>query len=125
MIEIKKNNERGLEFQCLDISKDELPKGDCVILRQVLHHLSNTEIQNILTKLKNYKYVILTEHIPLGTFIPNKDIISGQGIRIKKQSGISILEPPFNFKIKEEKTLQKKLLENNKGQINTILYKTV
>ena len=94
----KTNN---LEFHCLDITKDELPSGDCIILRQVLQHLSNAEIQQILKKLNIYKYIILTEHIPLGDFTPNKDIISGQGIRLKQNSGVDILEAPFNFEFKE------------------------
>ncbi|WP_196888319.1 class I SAM-dependent methyltransferase [Aureivirga sp. CE67] len=95
----------NLEFQCLDIAKDELPAADCVIIRQVLQHLSNTEVQSVLDKLSNYKYVILTEHIPEGEFTPNIDIISGQGIRLKKKSGLDVLAPPFNFKIKETKVL--------------------
>ena len=114
----------NLEFQCLDISKDKLPHADCIILRQVLQHLSNTEIKNILKKLKDYKYIVLTEHIPFGDFIPNKDIISGQGIRFKKNSGIDILDKPFNFKIKEEKQLGEHALENEKGCIVTTLYRS-
>mgnify|MGYP001954777483 CR=1 FL=1 len=113
--------EDNLEFRCLDITKDELPPADCIILRQVLQHLSNTEIQNIVEKLANYKYIILTEHLPLGNFTPNKDIISGQGIRIKKQSGVAILEAPFSLKVKSEKTLSEVVLENNKGRIVTTL----
>ena len=84
-----------LEFLCLDISKDNLPKADCVILRQVLQHLSNKEIKAILEKLYQYKYIILTEHLPVGIFEANKDIISGQGIRLKKKSGVAILKEPF------------------------------
>ena len=95
----------NLEFICLDIAVDELPNTDCVFLRQVLQHLSNQEIQNIVNKLSNYKYVILTEHIPEGEFIPNLDIISGQGIRLKKKSGVDLLSPPFNFKVKSVKEL--------------------
>lgn len=116
----KTNN---LEFYCLDIAKDKLPPADCVILRQVLQHLSNVEIQNVVKILANYKYVILTEHIPLGEFISNKDIISGQGIRIKQNSGVDILKAPFNLKIKEEKQLGKHIFNNNKGLIITTLYK--
>ncbi|WP_196894140.1 class I SAM-dependent methyltransferase [Aureivirga marina] len=95
----------NLEFHCLDIAKDDLPSADCVILRQVLQHLSNAEVQYILKKLSNYKYIILTEHIPEGDFTPNIDIISGQGIRLKKKSGLDVLVPPFNFKITKEKQL--------------------
>ena len=38
---------KNLEFHCLDIAKDNLPKADCIILRQVLQHLSNNEINQI------------------------------------------------------------------------------
>lgn len=114
--------EDNLEFHCLDIAKDELPKADCIILRQVLQHLSNIEIQEIIKKLNTYKYVILTEHSPIGNFIANKDIISGQGIRLKQNSGVDLLETPFNLKIEEEKVLNEVVLENNKGKIESKLY---
>ncbi|WP_296386743.1 class I SAM-dependent methyltransferase [Winogradskyella sp.] len=124
---IERNNtlfkEDNLEFHCLDIAKDELPKADCIILRQVLQHLSNAEIQKIIKKLTNYQYVILTEHVPTVSFTPNKDIISGQGIRLKQNSGVDLLVAPFNLNIKEEKVLNKIVLENNKGIITTKLYK--
>lgn len=123
---IKRNKsvfkEDNLEFKCLDIAKDELPKADCIILRQVLQHLSNSEIQEIVEKLSNYKYVILTEHLPTGSFVPNKDIISGQGIRIKQKSGVHLLESPFNLEIKKEKILNEFVLTTNKGRIVTTLY---
>lgn len=112
----------NIVFMHLDLAKDELPKGDCAIIRQVFQHLSNDEILRILPKLLHYKYLILTEHIPQGDFIPNKDIISGQGIRLKKQSGIDLLQAPFHFKIKEQKQLIATLLDQNKGVILTTLY---
>ncbi|MCL7754964.1 class I SAM-dependent methyltransferase [Polaribacter sp. Z022] len=115
-------NKENLEFFCLNIAKDNLPKVDCVIIRQVLQHLSNKEVINIVEKLYQYKYIILTEHLPYGAFTPNLDIISGQGIRIKKQSGILLLEAPFNLKVKEELLLHSYELVNNKGVIKTILY---
>ncbi|MCM4172776.1 class I SAM-dependent methyltransferase [Arenibacter sp. TNZ] len=118
-----KFNEDNLEFHCLDIAVDDLPSGDCAILRQVLQHLSNVEIQRIVSKLTDYKYVILTEHLPEGDFIPNKEIISGQGIRLKKQSGLNLLAPPFNFKVKEEKQLSAVTLNGSKGIIVTTLFK--
>lgn len=116
--------EDNLAFHCLNISKDTLPKADCIILRQVLQHLSNAEIQEITKKLVDYKYVILTEHIPIGDFTPNKDIISGQGIRLKQNSGVNILETPFHFKIKEQKILHEFVLDNKKGRIVSTLFTT-
>lgn len=112
----------NLEFHCLDIAKDNLPAGDCALVRQVLQHLSNKEVQQILEKLQAFKYVILTEHLPEGTFIPNKDIISGQGIRLKKQSGIDILTSPFNFKVKAATELLSIRLKDGKGVIVTTVF---
>ncbi len=114
----------NLEFQCLDIARDDLPAADCALVRQVLQHVSNSEIQSILSKLKDFKYVIVTEHLPEGDFDPNKDIISGQGIRLKKQSGVDLLAPPFNFKVEEEKQLVSVILDDSKGVIATTLYET-
>ncbi len=112
----------NLEFFCMDIAIDTLPIADCVLLRQVLQHLSNSEIQNIISKLYSFKYVILTEHLPCGEFVPNKNIIAGQGIRLKKNSGIDLLSPPFNFKVKEKKQLTKIDLGISKGVVVTMLY---
>jgi len=123
---IKRNKKRfkadNLEFHCLDIVEDELPQADCIILRQVLQHLSNAEILKVVQKLSNYNHVILTEHLPIGNFEPNKDIISGQGIRIKKQSGVDVLVEPFNLKVKDTKILNEIIPEDNKGVIVTVLY---
>ena len=118
----EKFKEENLEFCCLDIAAANLPFGDCVIVRQVLQHLSNAEVKAVVGKLSDYKYIILTEHLPNGDFIPNKDILSGQGIRLKKQSGINLLLAPFHFKVKKEKQLLAIDLKNNKGVLATTLY---
>ena len=101
----KQFKQANLSFHCLDLAKDELPAADCILLRQVLQHLSNAEILAICKKLSAYKYVILTEHLPEGRFEPNRDIISGQGIRLKKGSGVDLLAPPFNLAVQEVREL--------------------
>ena len=116
----KANN---LKFHSLDIAEDELPAADCVILRQVLQHLSNAEIKSVVEKLYDFKYVILTEHLPEEYFGANKNIISGQGIRLKKQSGVNLLAPPFNFKVEEEKQLLSLNSTDFEGVVVTTLYK--
>ncbi len=118
---IKFNFEK-LSFYCLDIVKDPLPTGDCVILRQVLQHLSNAEILKILNKLSQFRFLILTEHIPNGDFTPNLDIITSLNIRLKKKSGLVIEVEPFNFKFIERKTFCEIILPKNKGKIVTHLY---
>jgi hypothetical protein len=115
--------EENLEFYCLDIARDDLPSGDCALLRNVLQHLSNREVQNIVSKLTDFKYVVLTEHLPKGDFKPNKDIISGQGIRLKKQSGLDLLAPPFNIEVEEETELLSVPAKAFGGIIVTTLYR--
>jgi len=120
----EKFKKENLEFLCLDIAKDDLPFGNCALVRQVLQHLSNFEVQCILDKLSDFEYVIITEHVPDNNFVPNIDIISGQGIRLKKQSGLDVLAPPFNFEVEEKKEMLQVSCNNYIGNIVTTLYKT-
>ncbi len=126
---IERNKEKfkadNLEFHCLDIAEDDLPEADCAILRQVLQHLSNAEVEKIAAKLSNYKYLILTEHIPEGDFTPNKDIISGQGNRLRKESGIDLKAPPFDFVAKDRKELLRIKSKKWEGVLVTQLYKII
>ncbi len=119
----KQFRDYNLGFSCLDIAKDKLPLGDCAILRQVLQHLSNAEISNIVDKLYGFQYLLLTEHVPVGSFIPNKELVSGQGIRLKKQSGVVLTAAPFHLKLKEEKKLLSLDVLDYGGVIETVLYK--
>lgn len=114
--------EKNLEFHCLDIATQKLPAADCVILRQVLQHLSNDEIQQITNKLKPYKYVLLTEHTPTHNETPNIDVISGQGIRLKKNSGVNLLAAPFDLEVFDSRLLTSYTEENKKSVITTTLY---
>lgn len=113
----------NLEFHYLDIAKDDLPFADCAIVRQVLQHVSNGEIKNIVDKLYDFKYVVLTEHLPHGDFSPNIDIISGQGIRLKKQSGVDLQAAPFYLRVKEAKQLLSLELPDYNGRLVTTLFK--
>ena len=124
LIVYNKKKFRGdhLEFKTLDIAKEELPKGDVVILRQVLQHLSNAEIQAVVEKLYDYKYILLTEHLPEGDFEPNIDIISGQGIRLKKHSGVDLSAAPFDIQVKEENCLISIPSRGFKGKLVTTLF---
>lgn len=88
-----------VRFMCLDIVEDELPDGDLCLIRQVLQHLSNSDVAKALAKLKKYKYVIITEHV-----IPkdkasafNMDIHTGNNIRVAARSGLYFDEPPFSL----------------------------
>lgn len=118
----RKFKEDCVEFLQLDIANDLLPDGDCAIVRQVLQHLSNKEVGAIAHKLKAFKYVIVSEHIPKGNFTPNQDIISGQGTRLKKASGVDLLASPFHLQVKSKKTLLSIPSEDGKSLILTKVF---
>ncbi len=123
---IEENKEKykssNVSFQCLNVAEDDLPKADCVIIRQVFQHLSNKEIQAVLNKLGEYKYLLLTEHIPASDFEPNVDIVSGRGIRLAKKSGVDILANPFVFSFKNQEEVLSINDEKWGGKIITKLY---
>lgn len=90
-----------VSFHCLDIILDELPNADLCLIRQVLQHLSNAQIMEVLHKIKKYKYVLVTEHYPSPFVkpIPNKDKPHGEDVRIYDDSAVYLDMPPFNLKI--------------------------
>ena len=115
---IKKN----VSFLHLDAVKDELPKGEIVIIRQVLQHLSNSQIQEVLNKVKsNFRYLILTEHLPKKkNFVTNVDIPAGHLIRANINSGLDIEKPPFNVKVKNKRVIDE--IPHSGGKILTVIY---
>jgi SAM-dependent methyltransferase len=89
---------RHIQFRCLDIITDEAPKGDLCLVREVLQHLSNSQISKILSKLEAFKWVIVTEYHPgpLDSFKPNRDKSHGNESRSHLNSGVVVSAPPFN-----------------------------
>ena len=118
----KKFQSEKITFTTLDITSDELPEGDIVIIRQVLQHLSNEQIMKVLKKVSStYKYLVLTEALPKkDNFVPNVDIPVGHLTRIRINSGIVIEESPFEFKFQSNKVLSE--IPFPRGIIKTILY---
>jgi hypothetical protein len=126
LIERNKSKYQSLnvDFRCIDIVANEtFPPGDIVVIRQVLQHLSNQQIMQIIPKLYQYKYAIITEHLPLSNFTPNIDKPAGPSIRIGstgKHSGIVLTTAPFNFRAKSETILC--TVPEGDGEIVTRLY---
>lgn len=99
---IRKNQDvygdKTTSFVCLDIVKDKLPYGEFCLIRQVLQHLSNSEIATVLQKIRQYRYVLVTEHFP-APFVkcrPNLDKPHGHDTRIYDDSAVYLDQPPFN-----------------------------
>lgn len=88
--------EENVRFVHTDIVTDELPDGDVCFIRQVFQHLSNRQIAAVLPKLRRYRHVYITEHIPsTRDWMPNRDKPHGAGIRLAAASGIDLTASPF------------------------------
>jgi Methyltransferase domain len=110
-----------VDFVCLDIIDDPLPVGEVVFLRQVLQHLANVQIAKVLAKLQQYRFWVVTEHLPAdAAFIPNLDHEFGSGIRVTRNSGVVLTAPPFNLKIGTERELCR--VHDGSGIIKTTAY---
>ena len=119
----------SVRFVHLDIINDELPPGDVCFLRQVLQHLSNKQILKILPKLKQYKYVYITEHVPAVAAAgrPNLDKPHGKGIRLDRNSGVDLTSAPFGLPANQVTVLLDVAgnthgSDSDPGVIRTVLY---
>lgn len=91
--------QENIEFKCLDIIDDELPTADVCLIRQVLQHLSNAQIEKVLCKTKGFKWLIITEHLPAESARRsyNSDKPHGPDTRLTDSSGVFLEMPPFNL----------------------------
>ena len=85
-------------FHRLDATVDALPHGDVVIVKQMFQHLSNEHISAVLPKLLCYPVWIVSEHVPFGSFKPNRDIQTGGYTRLLLNSGVVLTEKPFRIR---------------------------
>jgi len=119
----KKYNFKNIDFLTLNAIDQDLPMGDVVIMRQVLQHLNNEQILAILRKCYAYSRWIITEHIPFGVFVANKNLSAGSGIRLLIGSGVDVLLPPFNVKGFKHKILCE--IESAGGLIRTTYFERI
>lgn len=110
-----------VDFRCVDIVKDPLPAGDVVFIRQVLQHLSNEQIASVVAKLPQFRFLVLTEHLPAGCeFVPNADHRNGSGIRLDASSGVVLTAPPFELRTRAQQIILD--IPKYGGRITTIVY---
>jgi SAM-dependent methyltransferase len=119
----RKYTDSNLHFIYMNVLEQKIPISDCIIIRQVLQHLDNKSIKIILKQIYNFKFLILTEHLPEDKFIPNIDKFTGPTIRLDTgYSGVDLEKKPFNLKFESKKELNIK--DKNLGGIHkTIIYK--
>jgi len=104
---ISRNRQRFAElpnvaFRCANACSDELPRADLVTIRQVLQHLTNTQIGDILRNLDRTgaPHVLVTEHAldfsRPDALRPNLDLPShSAGTRISLGSCVDLSAAPF------------------------------
>jgi len=98
-----------VHFKKTNLVKEDLPVGQLCLIRQVLQHLSNSDIKRILKKCGQFQHIIISEHQPLDEdIIPNVDKESDAHIRLNSNSGVFLEKPPFNKQIKNLLTVYPK-----------------
>jgi hypothetical protein len=75
-----------------DILTDELPDADLVLVKDVLQHWSNADIQAMHSRLMRFPAVLITNSILPNT---NQDIVTGQW------RGLNLTQDPFYWNVVE------------------------
>ena len=117
----KNYSDENLHFINADATIEKLPQAECIIIKEVLQHLTNKDIKLLLENIKGFKYVIITESYPFELDKINKDKIKGPLSRSYNFSAVEIDKPPFDFsyKTKEEiLTIEREGI----GYLRTFLY---
>lgn len=100
---IRQNRQRHgsptTRFMHLDITREPLPPGELCLVREVLQHLSNAEILQVLPKLAQYRYAIYSDYQPADECVPNRDIPHGHDTRIWRDSALYLDQSPFDTSI--------------------------
>ena len=116
-------------FLAADVTRDTIPEGDVCFVRQILQHLSNAEIALILSKLRGFRWVFITEHLPgpHAAVAPNIDKVHGEDIRVECGSGVYLDQPPFDLPVESLEVILDVPGEGfgrgvDPGVIRTVLY---
>lgn len=116
----KTHGNEKIRFHCINTLKNSVPTADLLLVRQVLQHLSNADIQRVIdNSFSKFKDVLITEHQVKKPYLVkvNIDKASGPNTRLGFGSGVYLNKSPFH--------LQWKLIfsaddnDNERCEINT------
>ena len=111
-----KYKKKNIKFKKIDITFDKIPQADLLICRDLIFHLSYSDINKLFLNLKktNIKYILVSWHDLEKHNIDNKNIRTGS-FRF-----IDLFKDPFSF----EKNFEKKISdpEYPKSYINKVMY---
>lgn len=89
-------------FMVVNAVEEDPPRGDVVTIRQILQHLSNAQIAQVLERARRlYRAAIITESLPLSCGAPNRDIAHGIATRVALASGVFVDQAPFDLTVAE------------------------
>ena len=107
-------------FEVTDASNAAFEYYDLVLIRQVLQHLSNEDIQSVLDNIAHCGTLLVVEHRPSeATAMPNKNIPTGASTRRFKNSYVDLSESPFRHSFAEHRELSKMDVASVKGCLVT------
>jgi hypothetical protein len=99
----EKYADEGIEFFLYSGEPTELPSADLLIMKDVLQHLSNKRVTEILSHAPRFKYVLITNSIHPDGETQNVDIPDGSW------RYLDVRHPPFNVAADEVFYFHKKL----------------
>jgi len=120
-----KFGDADVDFRCLDITAGEPPAAEVALLRQVLQHLSNAQILKVVPALYRYKFLVLSEHLPVEPgFRPNLEKPAGAMVRLSLGSGVVLTAAPFHLKVKSSHVMcsAAQAIGHGAGVVRTTLY---
>lgn len=96
---------KNVTFDVADMTSEAFPQADLVLIRQVLQHLTNAQIERVLKNLEasDWRRVLITEDVydPRNNQLPNLDLPSHTvRTRVSLRSGVFVDKEPFNRKAK-------------------------
>ena len=112
----------GVDFRVLNVITESPPIADIYLVRQVLQHLRNQDIQQALRNMAGRcRYLILTDHYPdTADFVPNRDIPTGPETRLACDSAVVLTAEPFLLAPLATEELV--TLTGKRGRLATIAY---
>ncbi len=95
---MRRHGSEKIRFLAKDITVDPLPDAELCLIREVLQHLSNAEIQAILSQVRKYPYVLVTDTQPENPrgYRINRDKAHGAITRMEYNSILRLDRLPFN-----------------------------
>jgi SAM-dependent methyltransferase len=96
----RKFGNENVSFRLCNIVDDPLPNADLCLIRQVLQHLSNSDIKAVISKLNQYRFILITDAQMWGVPSENIDIETFSGTRNDFGHGLFLESPPFDLEVK-------------------------